>query len=98
MRVPQTSLRAAQCQPLGFDFSALFLGDLLTLFSGFREADSDRLFATLYLTSFATSAALRGSPLVSMHLALHFFLAAARVSSLRCLFSHLVSPFEKAIV
>src|SRR5262245_19983398 len=57
----------------------LFPRHLLALLARLGECDGDRLLAAFHLAAFSTLAALRFSPLVAVHLALHFGAGAARI-------------------
>src|SRR5262245_7397879 len=59
----------------------LFPRHLLALLARLGECDGDRLLAAFHLAAFSTLAALRFSPLVAVHLALHFGAGAARIFS-----------------
>src|SRR5262245_26618709 len=57
----------------------LLARDFLALLARLGERDGDRLLAAFHLAAFPALAALRLSPLVAVHLALHFGACAGRV-------------------
>jgi hypothetical protein len=64
---------------------------LLPLLASLRKAYSNGLLAALHCTPFAAGSALCLASLVAVHLVLHVFACAARISSL---FSHLPTSFS----